>query len=178
MVGPPACGKSTYIKDNIKEGQKWISRDAIRFAVMKQKNTNDYFKYEKYVFQQFVKQIDDALDDGFDVYADATHINAVSRQKLLRAVTAQPDEIVYIVIGFSLEGCVRNNKKRKGIERVSEKAIKDMCNKFELPPVKGEKGNKVILYQAADMVPFSVPADTAISIGKEGCSFHEYFSYL
>lgn len=163
MVGPPACGKSAYIKDNIKEGQKWISRDAIRFAVMKQKNTNDYFKYEKYVFQQFVKQI----DDGFDVYADATHTNAVSRQKLLRAITAQPDEIIYVVIGFSKEYCISNNKNRQGIEQVPNKVIYTMCDKFEMPQLKTEGGDKIIYFYAKGSVSESFPFDYTFFATRE-----------
>ena len=50
MVGVPGCGKSTWIENNRDSYSTVISRDEIRFNMLK--SDDDYFKYETKVFKE------------------------------------------------------------------------------------------------------------------------------
>ena len=94
LVSVPGSGKSTYAQELIKELKTenhtvaYISRDKIRFNALE---PNDlYFDKEKAVFNEFIRQINQAIEDGFEyVIIDATHVSPVSRAKVLKRVRAR-----------------------------------------------------------------------------------------
>jgi len=47
MCGCPGSGKTTWLKDHVKPGSAIISRDAIRFSLLKE--GEDYFSHEEEV---------------------------------------------------------------------------------------------------------------------------------
>jgi predicted kinase len=147
MVGLPASGKSTYIKTHIREGEFWVSRDAIRQAFMIYDNytVNEYFKNEKDVFKEYARQISSRLEEGYDVYADATHLNSASREKLYNALSYKPNKLIYIIIEASLGWCYKNNKNRSGFSKVPENEIKVMSYRFRYPYVT-EPMDEIIIY--------------------------------
>ena len=57
MVGPPGCGKTTFIKNQPLKGNH-ISRDKIRFSLLEDGET--YFGKEDLVFKEYVKQLVDS----------------------------------------------------------------------------------------------------------------------
>lgn len=133
MVGIPASGKS-YIAERMEEILPYtvhISRDKVRFSMLKE--TDDYFSHEEAVYHNFIEQINEQLDYGYDVIADATHITEGSRRKLLNAITAHPDEIIAIVVNCPLENCLERNEKRASRAKVPEDVIKDMYNRKTKP---------------------------------------------
>ena len=83
MCGVPGAGKSTWVEQHKGEGVV-ISRDKIRFSMLHE--TDEYFSKEPFVYQEFIKQITEALDTNGLVFADATHLNGSSRIKLLRSL--------------------------------------------------------------------------------------------
>ena len=84
----------------------------------------DYFSKEKQVFKEFVKRINNALENGYDVFADATHLNKASRNRLLRAVNPQLALNVDVVwIKTSLDECLRRNNNRKGTRSFVPKGV-------------------------------------------------------
>ena len=84
MVGVPGCGKSTWIEHNRGPFSAVISRDEVRFDMIKP--DDDYFKYETEVFNEYVKRINNHINNNYHInkiYCDATQINEKSRNKLL-----------------------------------------------------------------------------------------------
>ena len=134
LCGPSGCGKSTWAFDFIKDNDiRWVSRDDIRFSMLKE--DEKYFTHEKEVFKKFVNTITATLIDDFDVIADATHLNKISRYKLTRAIDERIKnyKIVYVVFYATLETCLKQNSNRGGRERVPEKIIEQMFEDFQTP---------------------------------------------
>lgn len=152
MMGTPGSGKSTFITDHL-NGEIWVSRDHIRFALVKE--DEEYFSKEKEVFREFVKEINTALDNGNDVFADATHLNRASRNKLLRAINPKETPIIEVIwIKTPLSECITRNDNRKGTRAfVPRSVIRRMFNQIEKPEF--EEGFKTI-YIVEDGKPIKV----------------------
>ena len=139
LCGPAGCGKSTWahqiVSRNIAEGSdiRYASRDEFRFAMLKEEE--DYFSHEKATFRKFANCISETLIDGFDIIADATHLNKYARKKLTQAIDRRYTDytIVYVVFTADPEVCVEHNRNRTGRRFVPENVIRDMCRKFEPP---------------------------------------------
>jgi predicted kinase len=130
MMGAPGSGKSTWIHKHLEDGDKYISRDEIRFSMLSEED--DYFDKEPTVFNKFIKLINEGLEDGFDVYADASHLNAASRAKVIRRIKYDV-EINVIYLNTSLKECYKRNEDRVGRSHVPNTIIKDMFNRIQLP---------------------------------------------
>ena len=139
LCGPSGCGKSTWSRQYIAFEEalgndiRYVSRDEIRFSLLK--DGEDYFAHEKEVFKKFANTIRHTLVDGFDVIADATHLNEFSRRKLTQAIDMYYDnyKIVYVVFDVSADTCVERNKNREGRANVPENIIRNMCRDFRAP---------------------------------------------
>ena len=135
MVGIPGSGKSTFAQHYTEDANNistvWISRDEVRYSLIS--GRDEYFAKEKDVFKIFVKKINSALAEGKDVIADATHINAQSRKKLLSNITIPDIQIEACVMETSLQECLANNEKRDGRARVPKEAILRMYHQVEYP---------------------------------------------
>ena len=77
--------------------------------------------------------------DGFDVIADATHLNEFSRRKLTQSIDRRYTdyEIVYVVFNVDLQTCLERNAQRTGRACVPEQSIRNMYRDFR-PPTKDE----------------------------------------
>lgn len=128
MVGIPGSGKSYYLKDKTNV----VSRDKVRFSIIS--NEDEYFSKEKEVFKEFVRQIQEYIDKGEDVYADATHLNGVSRFKLMNALNLDKVDIIPIVMRTPYKICLERNAKREGRACVPESAINRM-KAFKTDPI-------------------------------------------
>ena len=135
LCGPSGCGKSSWSRQYIALGNDihYVSRDEIRFSLLK--DGENYFAHEKEVFKKFANTIRHTLVDGFDVIADATHLNEFSRRKLTQAIDMYYDnyKIVYVVFNVSADTCVERNKNREGRANVPENIIRNMCRDFRAP---------------------------------------------
>lgn len=145
MVGIPGSGKSTYLRLNEKyfnPSHVIVSRDAIRFSMLK--DGDDYFSKETAVFNKFVKLISQGLVMYDEVYADATHLNKISRTKLLNALRPylRDVELYAIVIKVPLDQAVIQNGQRSGRARVPDSALVNMHKNFTIPTL--EEGFKEI----------------------------------
>lgn len=136
-IGVPGSGKSTYLKHTKLEV---ISRDAIRFAILDKYHTDDYFSHEDEVWTEFVNAIVEALNDGKDVAADATHLSKGSRRKLLNAVIPRlkiKEEKRLLIIGLyfdvPLDVCLERNAQRTGRAFVPEEQIRNMYTSLTPP---------------------------------------------
>lgn len=133
MVGIPGSGKSYIANILAKEiNGVVVSRDTIRFAFLNEED--DYFVKEKEVFKEYVNEIQHYLDNGKSVIADATHLNAPSRAKLLNNFYfTEEDYVVPIVINTPFEICKERNAQRTGRSRVPDDVLKGMYNSLTDP---------------------------------------------
>ena len=134
MIGAPGSGKSTYIKNHIKDNELVISRDTIRFAMLN--DGDDYFSKEKQVYNEFIKQINAAIANEIDIYVDQTSLNRGARSKLFNKLEKKPDEIIAIYIKKPLDIILKYNAKRTGRALVPEDAVINMYNSIEEPTLE------------------------------------------
>ena len=159
--GIPGSGKSTYLANYVKEFYqdecsnmyKIVSRDAIRFSLLKE--GDDYFSCEREVFNIFIKEIFNALREGKDCFADATHLTKASRKKLFNALLdynknhfdkgfLKIDGINAIYIDTPLEICLERNENRTGLSHVPSNKIEEMYINFQ-KPMKEEGFDNIII---------------------------------
>lgn len=136
MIGPAGSGKSTWVREHADPGHSaHISRDRIRFGMVAADEY--YFSREDEVYQEFVYQIADALRAPWvdEVYADATHLTAKSRRKLILAVEEICPffDLTGVVVMPDIETCLAQNAQRTGRECVPESVIRNMYNSFQSP---------------------------------------------
>lgn len=128
------CGKSTYIKNNIKENEVVVSRDAIRFSML---NDNDeYFSKEKEVYSEFIKQINDAVAANKNIYIDQTSLNKKARAKLFNNLKEKPSQIIALYFTTPIEIALARNSLRTGRALVPDDVIMNMYNSIEYPTVE------------------------------------------
>lgn len=131
--GVPGSGKSTFLNNNIAKGERIISRDEIRFSMLKE--GEDYFSHENDVFKEFVNQITESVNSGVNTYADATHLNKRSRAKLTDALIeagCQPSHVYGIFFNVPIDICLERNEMRKDTKKyVPRGQIRRMWNSVE-----------------------------------------------
>lgn len=148
LVGIAGSGKSTwaheYAKDKVRQGYRIaiVSRDTIRFSLVAE--NEKYFSKEKQVFEEYIENLQFALKDPeIDIIiADATHINQISREKILKRLELQNIIVEAIVFYTPLSKCLQQNSKRKGRTKVPEPAIYTMQKHFMTPTL--EEGFDII----------------------------------
>lgn len=132
MVGVPASGKSTFAQRLVEKNKiDYVSRDEIRFDLIK--DSDDYFSKEKEVVIKFRQEVQDRLDQGKSVIADATHLTSVARAKFLSSLNLDGVEVVAYVMKTPLAVCLERNAKRTGRARVPDDVIVSMYKSFTVP---------------------------------------------
>lgn len=131
VIGAPGCGKSYYINKHKKANEIVVSRDKIRFGMLK--DTDEYFSKEKEVYNEFIKQIDAAIAAQQDVWVDQTSLNAAARSKLLSRLKKKPNEIIGIYFNTPLDIILQRNAQRTGRALVPEDAVINMFNSLTKP---------------------------------------------
>lgn len=136
VMGCAGAGKSTFVMNHLDENSVWISRDSIRFSLVSE--NEEYFSKERQVFDEFVKAINDALVDGKNVFADATHLNRISRNKLITSINPKLKiDMDVIWIKTPVETCIMQNENRKGTRGfIPLNAIRQMNASIEAPSFK------------------------------------------
>lgn len=147
LCGIPGCGKSTWVKNRMAENTsstdpKWayVSRDEVRFSMITEED--DYFSKEKQVFEEFVNRICGNLSDAWiqNVIADATHLNEISRDKLINAIRRKrpnlPLHITIVYFDIPLEVCKFRNDKREGRAHVPDEVMNKMYVQLEFPKLR------------------------------------------
>lgn len=132
---------------------KYISRDEIRFSLLQK--DDDYFDKEGEVVNQFIQQINNSLSIYENVFADATHLNASSRNNTISKIKVPVDEINVIFLDTPLGLCLERNAKREGRKFVPKKVIEDMYSRIRIP--EAEEGiNKVYIVKPDEKMSIKV----------------------
>ena len=135
LCGPPASGKSYWAKKRVasEESAVWISRDRVRFSMVSEEE--EYFSKEKEVYREFIRQVQEAIDNGVEnIYVDATHLNWPSRKKTLYSLRFPPfTHVTAIYFTTSYKECIRRNELREGREQVPDGIIWSMYNRRRSP---------------------------------------------
>ena len=137
--GVPGSGKSTFLKEIKEKDEIIISRDEIRFSILKP--GEEYFSHEKEVYIRFLNEIVKNIRNGHNVYADATHLNEKSRYMLLSQLAhrgCNQRETNAIYFDVPLLTCLECNETRFGTAAyVPRGQIRRMFSQFD-PPQKYE----------------------------------------
>lgn len=147
MMGVPGSGKTTYAKKMMGDYDIYVSRDEIRFGLVRE--DEPYFSKEDEVLQTFIRTINDALPIAQRyVIADATHLNMGSRAKILKNLHNKPDSVYVVYVAVSLQTALERNAQREGRALVPESSIKNMYKSITLP--RKEEGIDMTLWLNED----------------------------
>lgn len=131
MCGVPGSGKSTWIKKHLSLGDKYISRDEIRFSMVKE--DEPYFSKENEVVKEFYKRVNESLANGYDTFADATHLTPAARKKFLSNIHGY-EKVCVIEMDIPLCVALERNELRKGTRAyVPRSVIRRMWEQSESP---------------------------------------------
>lgn len=138
LCGIPGSGKSTWAREFIKSHDRcsYISRDAVRFSLQEDINSDNYFDKEKQVFKSFVESINESIssDEVENIIVDATHINFPSRNKLISNINNTDNvQIICVVFNCDLQKCLNRNDLREGVEKIPRSVIRRMHSQFKHP---------------------------------------------
>lgn len=134
MIGIPGSGKSTFARGVLCKihNAMHVSRDEIRSRLAKDYSEEFVKDNESLVYKEYIGTIRVGLLVG-DVVADATQYTAKSRKNLLKNLSLNDVDVVYVVLNTPLKVCKERNSSRKGREYVSEDKIDFFFNHLELP---------------------------------------------
>lgn len=127
LCGVPGSGKSTWA--NNQQNGLVISRDNIRFSFLQSNDT--YFAKEKLVWKTFVKTIKENIGHYDNIYVDATHLNWISRRKIINAINYNKIGAIFFTTPF--EECLKRNAKREGLRKVPINRMFEAYNKMTHP---------------------------------------------
>ena len=144
MVGLPGSGKSTYVKNSIKDKDiKYLSSDSLRAVYGKSEEDQTVTPL---VFGHIKRKVDEFLKDGKNVLVDATSVNRKERSDYINTAKKYGAKVVAIVFKMDRQGLIDRNKKRgeQGGRVVPDFVIDKMLAKFEEPSYS--EGIDVIIY--------------------------------
>ena len=143
-VGLPGSGKSTYVKNFIKDKEiEYLSSDSLR-AVYGKSEEDQTCTHQ--VFGHIKRKVDEFLKDGKNVLVDATSVNRKERSDYINTAKKYGSKVVAIVFKMDRQGLIDRNKKRgeQGGRVVPDFVIDKMLAKFEEPSY--DEGIDVMIY--------------------------------
>ena len=143
-VGLPGSGKSTYVKNFIKDKEiEYLSSDSLRAVYGKSEEDQTVTPL---VFGHIKRKVDEFLKDGKNVLVDATSVNRKERSDYIKTAKKYGAKVVAIVFKMDRQGLIDRNKKRgeQGGRVVPDWVIDKMLNKFEEPSY--DEGIDVMIY--------------------------------
>ena len=143
-VGLPGSGKSTYVKNFIKDKDiEYLSSDSLRAVYGKSEEDQSVTSI---VFGHIKRKVDEFLKDGKNVLVDATSVNRKERSDYINTAKKYGAKVVAIVFKMDRQGLIDRNKKRgeQGGRVVPDWVIDKMLAKFEEPSY--DEGIDVMIY--------------------------------
>ena len=143
-MGIPGSGKSTYLNNIAKDNAVIVSRDEIRFSMLK--DNENYFEQENKVFDTFINTIQTAIDNNYSkVFVDATHLNEKSRCKLLNRIDLKDYELCFLYFKVPLNICIARNSNRTGRAFVPPSVITNMHKSLINPAFDRRYNNEEVI---------------------------------
>ena len=143
-VGLPGSGKSTYVKNFIKNKDiEYLSSDSLRAVYGKSEEDQTVTPL---VFGHIKRKVDEFLKDDKNVLVDATSVNRKERIDYINTAKKYGAKVVAIVFKMDRQGLIDRNKKRgeEGGRVVPDWVIDKMLAKFEEPSY--DEGIDVMIY--------------------------------
>ena len=143
-VGLPGSGKSTYVKNFIKDKEiEYLSSDSLRAVYGKSEEDQTVTPL---VFGHIKRKVDEFLKDDKNVLVDATSVNRKERSDYINTAKKYGAKVVAIVFKMDRQGLIDRNKKRgeQGGRVVPDWVIDKMLAKFEEPSY--DEGIDVMIY--------------------------------
>lgn len=152
MVGVPGSGKSTTSKEIKKQFEdngmtvRYVSRDEIRFRLIKGISQVNFFSKEQEVYDEFIAEIKDGLQNYDVTIVDATNFCTNSRINLLMSLgeSLKNTYVIAYVLNLPLKTILAQNDKRKGVFHVPPETIKKIYADFTVPS-KEEGFDQIII---------------------------------
>lgn len=140
LVGPPCSGKSTWVKNNLKDYIR-ISRDSLLEGMFKDRGSySDIFKSltedeQKSIDIQLMKEYKLALNAGENIVIDMTNMSKKSRAKFLNGYKELKNYNKHAKVFFiSEEGFSRRNEMRSfSGKSIPHYLYLDMVKRFTFP---------------------------------------------
>lgn len=144
LVGIPGSGKTTFAKKyliNKFNSAAYVSRDDIRFSFLKE--SDGYFEHEGRVFEKYIQDIQNAIENNQTIICDATHLTERARNKVLDNLDlSKIDNIKLVYFDIPIEKCLEYNELRVGRTKVPRGAIRRMGLSIEKPSYSEKYGLK------------------------------------
>jgi predicted kinase len=141
--GLPASGKSTWAKKFALENPNCIriNNDDIRNKIFERNGNRQWSKIvEREVREKREEYIEQARNAGYDIIVDNTHMNLHTFNEIVKfcenlGFTVEIKDFTDV----SVDECIRRDSLRTGHEKVGEKVILDMYNKWQDSLIVQEK---------------------------------------
>jgi protein phosphatase len=141
LIGPAACGKTTFAKKHFSSTQI-VSSDFCR-ALICDDEADQSISHHAFDLLYFI--LDKRLYLKRLTIVDSTALSADIRRKYLEIAKTHKIPVVYLIFNHSLDCCLqRNLTRQRVVEReVIERQYKKLCRVFDVLP--GEEVYKVYL---------------------------------
>lgn len=136
LVGPPLCGKSTWIKNNFEDDEVTIiSRDEIVMDIYGDDNYDEAFSNvdQKKVNYALERKMIESSESGLNVIVDMTNMSSKRRRHTLSYFSESYYKIAVIFPLLEWDEFVRRNNKRRIEENktIPENVIKSMISSYQ-----------------------------------------------
>lgn len=127
LVGIPGTGKTSYVKEHIEENAIHLSSDAIRAELYGDESIQGN---PAEVFSLMQSRAVEALNEGKDVWYDATNITRKDRASIIN-ICPKFAKIEAHIIWAPIAECIERDSKRN--RTVGKEVIDRMLKKFQAP---------------------------------------------